>query len=45
MSTSFLAGGVGILAAAIVALFLMRNTKPPVRTGPRNPPQAAALAE
>ncbi|WP_327111087.1 DHA2 family efflux MFS transporter permease subunit [Nocardia sp. NBC_01730] len=27
MSTSFLAGGVGILAAAIVAMFLMRNTR------------------
>ncbi|WP_330233710.1 MFS transporter [Nocardia sp. NBC_00508] len=27
MSTSFLAGGAGILAAAIVALFIMRNTE------------------
>ncbi|MFI6042051.1 MFS transporter [Nocardia sp. NPDC051321] len=39
MSVSFIAGGVGILAGAIVALFVMRNKK----TAPADAPHEAAL--
>ncbi|WP_433660651.1 MFS transporter [Nocardia sp. CA-128927] len=41
MSASFIAGGVGILAGAIVALFVMRNNK----TAPVDVLDEAALAE
>lgn len=41
MSVSFIAGGAGILAGAIVALFVMRNTK----TAPAAAVEEAALVE